>query len=91
MWDRKVLRRIFGLMCERGCYRMRTDEEVYRMYQELDLVTIIKTSRLKWLSHVNRMEEPRERYRLFLGVEGGEKNQERGGWIMWKMTSGRLE
>jgi hypothetical protein len=27
---------------------MRTNEEVYRIYQELDLVTIIKTSMLKW-------------------------------------------
>jgi hypothetical protein len=38
---------------------MRTNEEVYRIYQELDLVTIIKTLRLKWLGHVNRMEDHR--------------------------------
>jgi hypothetical protein len=45
--------------------------EVCRMYQELDLVTIIKTLRLKWLGHVNRKEDrsQRERYRVFLGWE----------------------
>jgi hypothetical protein len=47
VWERNDLRRIFGPICERGCYRMRTNEEVYGMYQELDLVTIIKTSGLK--------------------------------------------
>lgn len=30
-----------------------TNEKVYRIYQELDSVTIIKTSRQKWLDHVN--------------------------------------
>jgi hypothetical protein len=39
---------------------MRPNEKVYRIYQELDLVTIIKTSRLKWLGHVNRMEDLRK-------------------------------
>jgi hypothetical protein len=57
---RKVLRRIFGPVCGRGCYRIRKNEEVYRIYKEMDLVTIIKTLRLKWLGHVNRMEDHRE-------------------------------
>jgi cobyrinic acid a,c-diamide synthase len=52
------------------------NEEVYRIYQELDLVTIIKTMRLKWLGHVNRMEDHREPKR-FLGVGEGEENQKK--------------
>jgi hypothetical protein len=66
--ERKVMRRNFGPICERGCYRMKTNEKMYRIYQELDFVTIIKTSRLKWLSHVNRMEDNRELKRVFLEV-----------------------
>jgi hypothetical protein len=85
IWERKVLRRIFEPVCERGCYRIRTNEEVNRIYKEMDLVTIIKTLRLKWLGHVNRMEDQRERYRAFLGVGEGEENQERGGWMMWNI------
>jgi hypothetical protein len=50
---------------------MRTNEGVYRIYQELDLVTIIKTSRLKWLGHVNRMEDHREPKRVLQGIPGG--------------------
>jgi hypothetical protein len=39
---------------------MRTNKEVCRIYQELGLVAIIKTPRLKWPGHVNRMEDHRE-------------------------------
>jgi hypothetical protein len=57
------------------------------------MVTIIKISRLKWLGHVNKMEnykQSKRAQRVFMGVEG-EDNQERGGWITWKMNRGRLE
>jgi hypothetical protein len=40
---------------------------------------------MKWLGHVNRMEDHREPYRAFLGVGEGEENQERGGWMTLKM------
>jgi hypothetical protein len=60
IWEREVLRRIFGPVCERECYRMRTNEEVYRIYREMDVVTVITTLRMKWLGHVNRMEDQRE-------------------------------
>jgi hypothetical protein len=33
----------------------------------------------------------RQRYSVFLGVEEGEENQERDGWITWKKIRGRLE
>jgi hypothetical protein len=69
-WERKVLRRIFGPVCERGCYRIRTNEEVYRIHKEMDLVYIIKTLRLKWLGHVNRMEDHREPKRALQGIPG---------------------
>jgi hypothetical protein len=50
---------------------MRTDKEVYRIYQEEDLITVIKTSRLKWIGHVNRMEDHGETKRELQGFPGG--------------------
>jgi hypothetical protein len=49
---------------------MRTNE-VYRIYQKLELVTVIKTSKLKWLRHVNRKEDHRESKRAVHGIAGG--------------------
>jgi hypothetical protein len=81
--ERKVLRRISGPVCERRCYGIRTNEEVYRIYKEMDLVTVIKTLRRKWLGHVNRMEDHREPKRVLQGIPGGgtRKGKPRKRWL----------
>ena len=43
IWERKVLRKIFGPICVAGYWRSRRDEEVRQLYGELDIVTEIKT------------------------------------------------
>ena len=42
IWERKVLRKIFGPICVAGYWRSRTNEEVRQFYGELDIVTEIK-------------------------------------------------
>jgi len=42
IWERKVLRKIFGPICVAGYWRSRTNEEVRLLYGELDIVTEIK-------------------------------------------------
>jgi hypothetical protein len=37
--------------CEEAVWRSRYNEELYRLYDEADLVTI-KTSKLRWAGHV---------------------------------------
>jgi hypothetical protein len=54
---------------------MRTNEEMYRICQELDLVTIIKTSKLKWLDHVKRMEDHREPKRALQIISGDRRRK----------------
>ena len=41
IWERKVLRKIFGPICVAGYWRSRTDE-VRQLFGELDIVTEIK-------------------------------------------------
>ena len=47
IWERKVLRKIFGPICVAGYWRGRTNEEVRQLYGELDIVTEIKEGRLR--------------------------------------------
>jgi hypothetical protein len=48
----------------------------------MDLVTIIKTLRLKWLGHVNRMEDHREPKRALQGIPGGgRRGKPRKRWL----------
>lgn len=60
-WERKIFKQIYGgPICDQGTWRIRTDQELNRLYQVTGIVTDIKVRRLKWLGHVVRME----RYRL---------------------------
>jgi NADH:ubiquinone oxidoreductase subunit B-like Fe-S oxidoreductase len=45
-WERKMLRRIHGLMIEQGIWRMRTNEELREVYKNLDVVTDVNKKRL---------------------------------------------
>ena len=47
IWERKVLRKIFGPICVAGHWRSRTNEEVRQFYGELDIVTEIKKKKIK--------------------------------------------
>jgi hypothetical protein len=55
-----VLRRLFGPVNDRGMWRIRSNKEFEVLYQEIDLATVIKILRLRWLGHVCRMEEHRD-------------------------------
>jgi len=70
IWERKVLRKIFGPTCVAGYWRSRTNEEVRQSYGELDIVTEIKKGRLRWLRHVERMSEERVVKRLYQNTPG---------------------
>jgi len=51
-FETKILRGINGPICEEAVWRSRYNEELYRLYDEADLVTTIKITRLRWAGHV---------------------------------------
>ena len=57
VYDRKILRRIYGPICEGKIWRSRYNEELYRLYDETDLVTAIKITRLRWAGHIVRKQD----------------------------------
>ena len=52
VFERKILRRIYGLICEGVTWRSRYNEELYRLYDEADLVTTVRITRLRWAGHI---------------------------------------
>jgi hypothetical protein len=56
IFERKILRRIYGQVQDNGQWRIRYNKELYELYGEPDLVTCIKLKRLQWAGHVQRME-----------------------------------
>jgi len=52
IFERKILRRIYGPVIDGGRWRFRTKQELYQLYDETDIVKFCKLSRLRWAGHV---------------------------------------
>jgi sorting nexin-29 len=57
VFERRVLRAIYGPVCEEGEFRSRHNNELYQLYQGADIATVLKVNRLKWAGHVSRRPE----------------------------------
>jgi hypothetical protein len=44
-------------ICEEAIWRSRYNEELYRLYDEADLVTTVKIARLRWAGNIVRMQD----------------------------------
>jgi hypothetical protein len=60
VFDRKVLRKIFGPTKERdGTWRIKTNDELDELIRHKNLINDIKAQILSWFGHLQRMAEER--------------------------------
>jgi hypothetical protein len=57
VFERKILRRNYGPICEGATWRSSYSEELYRLYGETDLVTTVRITRHRWAGYVVRMQD----------------------------------
>ena len=57
IFERKILRRIYGLICEGEQWRRRYNRESEVLYNEPNTFKVVKSSRLRWAGHVVRMDD----------------------------------
>jgi hypothetical protein len=58
VFERKVLRKIFGPTKERdGTWRIKTDDELDKLIRHKNTINYIKARRLSWFGHLYRMAE----------------------------------
>jgi hypothetical protein len=67
MFERKILRRMYGPTQERGCWCPRWYNKLYTLYKEPNIVEDIKCRRLEWAGRIIRMEEQRIPKRVLNG------------------------
>jgi hypothetical protein len=67
-----VLRKIFGAVSENGTWRPRTNKEIADRTK-----TEIKINRLRWIRHVERMEDSRSVKKIFKGKPEGRTGRPR--------------
>jgi ATP-dependent helicase/DNAse subunit B len=60
IFERKVLRKIFGpTKQQNGLWRIKTNEELDKLIEHMNIITFVKAQRLNWLGHIERMLEKR--------------------------------
>jgi len=65
IFERKILRRIYGPKYENGEWKSRTNRELEEMNKGENIVKWIKGQRISWLGHLERMEEDRMPKKIF--------------------------
>jgi hypothetical protein len=56
IFERKIVRKICGPIKEGEQWRRRTNKEIKDILQGIDIVIFIKSLRLRWCAHVERMQ-----------------------------------
>jgi hypothetical protein len=59
VFERKVLRKIFGPTNENGMWRIKTKQELDKIIKHKNIINFIRAQRLEWLGHTERMQETR--------------------------------
>jgi hypothetical protein len=83
IWERKLLRKIYGPTKENGQWKIKTKAELITKYKSQNIITVIKIRILEWLGHVIRMDETRSVKKIFEGKLEGRRGrrQPRLRWI----------
>jgi hypothetical protein len=79
VFENKVLRRIFGPKSDEvtGEWRRLHNKEIYALYSSPNIIRVIKSRRLRWAGHVERIGERRGAYRALVGEPEGRRLLER--------------
>jgi hypothetical protein len=75
VFENRVLRRISGPKRDEvtGEWRKLHNEELHNVYSSPDIISQIKSRRMRWAGHVARMGEERKVYRVLVGKPEGKR------------------
>jgi len=59
VFERKILRRIFGPKKENQIWRVKTNQELDKLIKHKNIINYIKAQRLSWFGHVQKMPDTR--------------------------------
>jgi len=65
VFERKILRGIFGPTKENQTWRIKNYEELDKLIKHETVVNYIKAQRLRWFGHIQRMPEARAAKKIF--------------------------
>jgi hypothetical protein len=90
VFERKVLRKILGTIKVNNCWRRRHNNELMQLYGDLDIVSFIRINRLRWISHVNIMDNERMVCQAFANQPQGSRPRGRPKCRWWDCVYGDI-
>ena len=72
-----MLRRIHGPVLEQGIWGKRSNQELWELYKNLDIIADIKKKRVEWIGHVVRMDQRRTVKKICESKPHGSRRTER--------------
>jgi hypothetical protein len=59
VFERKILRKIFGPTYENGSWRIKTNQELNKIIKYRNIINFTRAQRLRWFGHIERIHETR--------------------------------
>ena len=83
VFERRVLRTIFGGVCENGVWRRRMNHELAQLYGEPSIRKVAKAGRVQWAGHVVRMPDNNPAKMVFASNPAGTRRRgaQRARWL----------
>jgi hypothetical protein len=73
IFERKIVRIIYSPINERESWSIRTNNEIEDILEGADIVKFIKSLRLRWCGHIERMNNERMPKKITTKMEGTRK------------------
>jgi hypothetical protein len=75
IFERKIIIKIHGTVNEEGKWRIQSNNEIKRIFEDENIVKFIKSGRIRWLGHVERIDEEKIPKRIMLSRMEGTRRQ----------------
>jgi len=59
LFERKILRKIFGPTYENGFWKIKTNQELDKLMKHKNIINFARVQNLGWYGHIERMKETR--------------------------------